>query len=329
MNVLVTGASGAVGPALVNILLQKSFAVRIMSRTTPPADLFPETVQYFQGDICDPHTANRALEGIDIVYHLAAKLHKTDPSRDLQPAYERINVGGTRNLVQAARSLGISRFVFFSTIAVYGPGRGTEVFDEASSLNPQSLYAFSKCEAEKIVLKARKNDRDEPLGTVLRLAAVYGPRMQGNYASVVKAVLNGRFIPVGAGQNRRTIVYDQDAARAAILAASHFRAAGQVFNVTDGRIYALRDILTAICEANGRRKPKYYVPAGPARLAASLSEFGLHLIGVSSPIQRAYVEKLTEDIAVSGEKIRKQLGFQPRYNLKQGWKETIQYFRNV
>ena len=294
-----------------------------MSRTPPADKLFPETVEYIQGDICDPDTANRALEGIDIVHHLAAKLHVANPSHDLQPAYQRINVDGTRNLVNAARSAGVSRFVFFSTIAVYGPGCGAQVVDETSPLNPQSLYAVSKREAEKIVLNTCKRDPDEPLGTVLRLAAVYGPRMQGNYVSLIKAVQSRRFIPIGVGQNRRTLVYDQDAARAALLAASHSRAAGQVFNVTDGHIYPLSGILAAIYEGCGRRRPKVYLSAKPARLAAGLAKFVMNLIGVDTRIQRSHVEKLTEDIAVSGEKIQNQLGFQPRYDLQQGWKETV------
>ena len=329
MKVLVTGASGAVGPALVNLLLQKTFAVRVLTRTSPPLKLFPGIVEYMQGDICDPDTAHRALTNIDIVHHLAAKLHVTNPSHDLQPAYQRINVDGTRNLVNAALSAGVTRFVLASTIAVYGPGCGTAVVDEKSSLNPQSDYAASKREAEKIVLNARKPDRNEPLGTVLRLAAVYGPRMQGNYASLVKAVQSRRFIPIGAGQNRRTLVYDRDAARAAMLAASHPRAAGQVFNVTDGHVYPLKKILAVIYEACGRRRPGFYLPAKPVGLVAGMAEKALKLIGIDSPVQRARVEKLIEDIAVSGEKIQNRLGFQPRYDLQQGWQDTIQHLINA
>ena len=324
MKVLVTGASGAVGPALVDVLLQESSAVRVLTRKAPQGDLFPGSVECFQGDICDPGTVNRAVEGIDVVYHLAAKTHTLNPSRDLQRVYQHNNVEGTRNLVQAAQSKGVSRFVFFSTICVYGSGRNTELVDETSPLNPQSLYADSKYKAEKIVLRARKGGAEEPLGTVLRLAAVYGPRMQGNYVSLVKAVQSGRFVPIGTGQNRRTLVYDRDAARAAVLAASHPRAAGQVFNVTDGRIHALSEILAVIYEASGRRRPKYYFPAKPARLAAGLAEFALNLVRIKSPIQRVHIDKFTEDVAVSGEKIQIQLGFQPRYDLRQGWQETFQ-----
>lgn len=325
MKVLVTGASGAVGPALVNILLQKSYAVRILTRTAPPLNLFQEAVEYFQGDICDQGTALSALEGIDSVYHLAAKHHLNAPSHDLQPAYQRVNIEGTQNLVQAAQSLGVSRFVFFSTISVYGPSRTDAVFDETSPLEPQSFYAVSKSEAEKIVLSARKRDQAEPLGTVLRLATVYGSRMKGNFVSLVKALHGGWFIPIGAGQNRRTLVYDDDAARAAVLAASHPLAAGQVFNVTDGRIHAFSDILATICEVCGRRAPKLYLPAMPVRLAVSLTESCLNLCGIDSPIKRIHVDKLIEDVAVSGERIQKLLGFQPRYDLAQGWKETIQH----
>ncbi len=118
-----------------------------------------------------------------------------------------------------------------------------------ATLHPDTFYAQTKLAAEKIVLNARGAD-GQPLGTVLRLCAVYGSRIKGNYERLTHALVRHRFIPIGSGLNRRTLVYDKDVGRAAVLAVSHPAAAGphtnpvgvgagRVFNVTDGTFHTL------------------------------------------------------------------------------------------
>ena len=111
-----------------------------------------------------------------------------------------------------------------------------------------------------------------------------------------------RFIPIGNGLNRRTLVYDKDVGRAAVLAVSHpAAAAGQVFNVTDGRFHTLREIIAAMSLALGQIPPRYSLSARPVRWAAGLLEDAARVIGCQSPIVRTTIDKYTEDIAVSGD----------------------------
>ena len=196
------------------------------------------------------------------------------------------------------------------------------MLNEMSPIHPDTFYAQTKCAAEQIVLNARGAD-SQPLGTVLRLGAVYGSRIKGNYERLTRALAGNRFIPIGNGLNRRTLVDDKDVGRAAALAVSHPAAAGRVFNVTDGGSHTLNEIIEAICFALGRKPPRFSLPVGPIRIVAGLIETGYRVIGLKPPVTKAIIDKYTEDIAVDGSLIQKELGFVPQYDLKAGWEETV------
>jgi UDP-glucose 4-epimerase len=267
------------------------------------------------------------MQGVDAVVHMAALLHIVSPSSELLGRYERINVGGTATVVEAAVKVGVKRVVLFSTIAVYGQADG-QVLDEHSPTKPVTFYAQTKLAAEKIVLNA-KNVDGHHLGTVLRLGAVYGSRIKGNYERLTHALARNRFIPVGDGLNRRTLVYDKDVGRAAVLAAFHPAAAGRIFNVTDGAFHTLNEIIESICSALGCKPPRLSLPSGIIRSLAGAIEGGYHIFGLSSPVTPEMVDKYTEDIAVSGCLIQKELEFLPQYDLKAGWHETIGEMRHM
>jgi UDP-glucose 4-epimerase len=192
-------------------------------------------------------------------------------------------------------------------------------------------------------LNAKRNG-GQPLGTVLRLGAVYGSRIKGNYERLTRALAGNLgtrsqflrklghvprlpFIPVGNGLNRRTLVYDKDVGQAAVLAVSHPAAAGRVFNVTDGEFHTLNEIIESICSALGRKPLRLSLPVWPTRTLIGLIEKGSHAIGIKPPITRAIIDKYTEDIAVDGSLIQKELGFVPQYDLKTGWEETVREMR--
>ncbi|MCJ7663527.1 MAG: SDR family oxidoreductase, partial [Desulfobacterales bacterium] len=126
---------------------------------------------------------------------MAALLHIVNPPPELREKYERVNVGGTAMIADAAIKAGVKRVVLFSTIAVYGQAEG-QVLNEQSPTHPDTFYAQTKLSAERIVLNARVAD-GQPLGTVLRLGAVYGSRIKGNYERLTHALARHRFIPIG------------------------------------------------------------------------------------------------------------------------------------
>jgi nucleoside-diphosphate-sugar epimerase len=239
--------------------------------------------------------------------------------------YRRINVGGTATVVEAAIKAGVKRVVLFSTIAVYGPADGQEL-NEQSPTQPETFYAQTKLAAEKIVLNAKRAN-GQLIGTVLRLGAVYGSRIKGNYERLTHALARNRFIPIGSGLNRRTLVYDKDVGRVAALTVTHPAAVGRVFNVTDGEFHTLKEIIESICSALGGKPPRLSLPVGPTRILAGLIEKGAYAIGIKPPVTREMVDKYTEDIAVDGSLIQKDLGFAPLCDLRASWEETIREMR--
>ena len=327
MNILVTGATGAVGPCVVQALCKSGHIVRTFSLDRPALGALPPNVEERTGDVTDKAALQSAMHGVDAVVHLAALLHIVNPPPELREKYERINVGGTESVVDTAVKAGAKRIVLASTIAVYGPSGG-RVLDEGSEAFPDTFYAQTKLAAEKIVLNAKRAD-GQPLGTVLRFGAVYGAGLKGNYQRLLRALARSRFIAVGDGSNRRSLIFDKDLAGAVALVVSHPAATGQVFNLTDGRFHTLREIITAISLALGRTPPRYSLPARPVRWAAGLVEEAARLMGCQSPIVRATIDKYTEDIAVSGDKIRHLLGFNPQYDLASGWRETVEDMRHA
>lgn len=324
-SVLITGATGAIGPRVVHALDQAGLRIRAFSFDTPASGMFPQSVENLIGDVTDQVAVQSAMRDVDAVVHMAALLHIVNPPPELRAKYERVNIGGTETIVQAAIRAGVKRIVFFSTIAVYGRSNGC-VLNEMSPTHPETFYARTKLSAEQIVLNARGAD-GQPLGTVLRLGAIYGSRIKGNYERLTRALEQHRFIPIGNGLNRRTLVYDKDVGRAAVQAVFHPAAAGRLFNVTDGGFHTLNEIIEAICSGLGRTSPRLSLPVGLMRIVAGLIEKGASTIGIKAPVTRETVDKYSEDIAVDGSFIQKEIGFIPQYNLKTGWKETIREMR--
>ena len=317
--VLVTGASGALGPPVLRAFAEAGWSVRSLSRSKP---LPPggSAVHHVQGDVRDEEKVRQAVRDVDVVVHMAALLHVTDETQERAAEYRDVNIRGTEVVVRAARDAGVSRVVLTSSIAVYGPQDGS--VNEETGPKPDTLYASTKYQAEEVVLNSRT-------GVVLRLGAVYGPTVKGNYERLVRSLALGRFVPVGRGLNRRTVVYEDDVAHAILLSASHPAAVGHRFNVTDGSVHTVAAITESICRALGRRPPRFPLPVSLGRAALLPVEFAFRALGRRPPVSRQTLEKYLEDIAVSGDAIRKTLGFSPEWDLDRGWRETVEGMRRL
>ena len=315
---VITGATGALGPRTADAFLRAGYAVRAIARHRPAPGVLSPGIEVVTADVTDDAAVATAFDGADVIVHLAARLHAFGGAVD-EAEYRRVNVDGTAAVVRAALAGGATRLVFVSSIAVYGTP--AQVADEASPTVQDSAYAATKLAAERIVLEARRAD-GTPLATVLRLAATYGSRVKGNYHDLVSLLASGRYVGIGAGTNRRTLIYDRDAAAAFVFAASHRDAAGRIFNVTDGRFHEVRDIVSAIAIALGRRPPRLHLPAGPIRFAMKVVDAATNTVGGRRWRLAERLDKYFEDVCVSGERFM-GLGFSPRFDLSAGWADAV------
>jgi UDP-glucose 4-epimerase len=323
--VLVTGASGAIGPAVVEALLAAGYDVRTLARHVDDTR-YSRSVETRVGDITDPGPVTSAVHGVVAVVHLAARLHLAGPpSRDID-AYRLVNVSGTSRVVNAAVAAGVQRVVFASTIAVYGSSL-PEPVNELSPVVPDTPYAETKFQAEEIVRNARTSD-GQPIGVVLRLGAVYGARIKGNYRSLVRALARHRFVPIGDGSSRRTLIHDSDVGQAIVRALENPAAAGCTYNVTDGAVHTTDEIVRAICHALGRPAPRLRVPASFAFGAATVFDELHRLTGRGPGALRDRLKRYVENVAVDGSAIQRELDFVPEYSLERGWRQVIAELRS-
>ncbi len=319
--VLVTGATGSVGPGLVRELMGAGYSVRTVVRPNSSINVLPHGTDNRVGDILNRQFLDSAMSDVKIVFHLAAKLHIPNPMKKLQSEYWRVNVDGTRNVVAASEAAGVKRLIYFSTINVYGGTNGLAI-DETFIPFPQDIYSETKYAAEQIVLSAQGGESGIPMGVVLRMSAIYGSRMKGNYPRMVRAIARGRFVPIGSGANRRTMIHEEDAIRAALIAAESLVAAGEIFNVSDGTFHTLWDIYSAICVALERPVSGWFLPVRPIRFVARIAD-ALSFVAKRQMHLTSAIDKLVEDVAVGADKIQTQLGFCPLIDLHQGWTKTL------
>jgi len=313
---LVTGATGAIGPSLVNYLLNHGYVVRSYGLDEPAPGLFAEQIEHFTGDINDEAHLSKALVGVDVVFHLAALLHIENPDPELAPQYYRVNVDGSRLVAEQAARAGVRRLVYFSTVKVYGV-RQREPVTEDDPACPQSIYAQTKLAGEEAVHTVTGIET-----CVLRLSAVYGPRLKGSWSRLVDAIERRRFVPIGDLQNVHSLTFVDDVAQAALLVGHHPHAINQIYNVVGYETPTLQDILKAIYSALGRKMPSFTIPTPVALVGSNIIGRSCKLIGKQSALTAEAVHQLTVNEVYSGYKLS-QLGFNPVLTLKQSWQQTI------
>ena len=313
---LVTGGTGAIGPALVHHLAMQGYTVSSYSRRTPDTKRLISDVEYIQGDLGDQEKLARALQGIDIVFHLAALLHVENPPPELAERYHAINVTGTENVARQAVQAGVRRFVYFSTVKVYGIQQRDPLSEEAVP-NPKTMYAQTKFRGEQVVHSAGDLET-----VVLRLSAVYGPSLRGSWERMVKAIMKGWFVPIGTLQNQRSMTYVDDVARAAQFAAEHPSTYGQVFNVVGQETVTMHEILSAIYTVLDKPLPQVRIPGSIALSGIQFMNRAMALMGKQSPLTSEAIEQLVTDEVYSGAKLRR-LGLETFTPLSQGWEQTI------
>ena len=296
MRVLVTGAAGCLGRAVLARLAARGHEARGHDLAAAPPGAVA-TAGWVRGDLFAAGLDGAAAT-CDAVVHCAALVHRPDV-RD-PAAYERINVDGTRHVLDVARDAGVApgRCVTASTVGVYGRDHDLDA-DEDSPVAPVTPYAASKLRAETLVR--------ERGGVVLRFPVLYGPGDRGNVAQLMRAIARGRFVLPGPCDRPRSLGAAATAAEGLVLALE--RGAAGLFLITDDHDLTVSELAAGLAEALGARPPAR-VPYPPVWLAAALGS-ALAAAGLRAPLTLDALRKLTTRLTFSCARAKAMLGYRP------------------
>lgn len=313
MRILLTGASGFVGRATLRAALSAGHEVlAVVRRGAAPA--LPAQVVRISGLASYPGWSD-ALDGVDAVVHLAARVHVMGRAADSLAEYRAVNVEGTRQLASAAVDAGVGRFVFVSSVKVHGKAGHDAPLTADSPVAPVDAYGRSKAEAEDAL---REMESRSGLGVVVvRPPLVYGPDVGGNFLTLLKAVSRGWPLPLGRVDNRRSLLYVDNLADLLLLTAVHPGSAGRALLVADGPPVSTPELIRRMGRALDRPVRMPAVPESWLRLAGRVT-------GGS-----AAVDRLLGSLAVDDALTRDLLDWHQPVTGDEGLRRTADWFRGT
>jgi nucleoside-diphosphate-sugar epimerase len=323
MRVLVTGGTGFVGSHLVRRLLARGHEVTTLDRR---AGLFDDELRSLGavmlcGSVTDSAVLDRASSGCEVVFHLAS------PFGDiLEPdaAYWRIEVEGTRKVLETAARHGVRRVVHCSTQGVHGtiaepPG------DEDSPIAPRDYYCYSKAEGERVVREFQERGLDV---VIVRPTSVYGPGDTRGWLKLYRMVAGGWFLMIGDGRTWNHPVYIDNLVDLFELAAAAPQARGRTYLAADEEPVTLTELVASVGSAVGAtvrivRFPWY----GAARFGAAGVETLYKALGRTPPVFRRRLSWFATNRAFRIDRARRELGYSPCVSLEEGLRRTANWYR--
>ena len=313
LRVFVTGACGFVGKALCQQLIDHQCEVFAGMRAAPrlrdwPASFHPVAT----GDLSMQTLPREALQPMDIVVHLASRVHVMQENEaDPLATFRRINVDATLNLARAAAAAGVRRFVFVSSVKVNGEATTDRPFDHIVAPAPIDPYGVSKMEAE---IGLREIARTTGMDVVIvRPPLVYGPGVGANFLRLLKLVRAGLPLPLASVKNLRSMVYLGNLVDLIRVCVTHPNAAGKTFLASDGEDVSTPELLRRIATAMGRPARLLPFPTGLLGWIASIAGKG------------AEAERLLGSLQVDSSYARQQLDWQPPFTMNEGLAETVRW----
>ncbi len=325
MNVLITGATGFIGSHLVKALVDEGHHCRCLVRKTSNINYLINlnSVELFYGDITNRDSLKAIGEGIDIVYHLAAAGHVSAISNKAYQQFRKINVEGTRNVIEACLNYSIKKFVHFSSTAAMGLIKRS-IVDENTPCQPKTPYQKSKRDSELIALDYWKRFNFPVV--VLRPCMVYGPSGKGEFLKICKLIKKGWFPKIGRGKNLTPIVYVEDVVQAAI-SVGKISKCGEVYLIASENSYELDYIRNLILKKLEVNKPYPYIPISFAKLGALGIEVFARIFNFVPIVTYKNIDSTVTDRVFSILKAREQLEYRPKFGLEQGIGKTIKWLK--
>jgi 2-alkyl-3-oxoalkanoate reductase len=321
VKVLITGATGFLGSHVAEILRDEGHQVRALVRKSSKVDLLKK----WGVELCDASLERgegleRAVDGVDAVVHSAGIVKARSPEE-----FHEVNVGGTIHLLDATKkhNPGVKRWVYISSLAAHGFSADGKPRALDAEPRPVTHDGRSKLAGERAALA----EKDALPITVFRPPAIYGPRDQEMFAFF--QLVSRRLAPfMGDDQNRVSLIYARDCARAIVHALTQDHPSGRIYSVEDGQPYTQRELADAIARALGVNPIRLKVPISVVSLAAVGSELYGRLRNQAVMLTRDKVNELREPYLICGsDEIRKELGWKPEVQLDEGAKLTAKWYR--
>lgn len=298
---LVTGAAGFLGRYLVRALLARGKTVRALDLVVP-RDTEPE-VEWRAGDVRDAEAVQKACEGVEVVYHLAALI----PQRRADAAtMQAVNVGGTQHVLDASLAKGVRRVVYLSSVEIFGVPAIVPC-PEDGPLAPLGEYGRNKIAAEKACLQAVERGLEV---TILRPPTIIGPRLAEPFlVGMLNDIRAGRPVMLlGKGQNRFQFVHVEDVVTACLIAADHPAAVGQAFHIGSADVPPIRSMVEEVIHRVGSTSTVRSIPVPLARVVMAL----LRPLG-KAPLEPEHLAIAVADYVFDIGKARRVLGWEPRW----------------
>ncbi len=267
----------------------------------------------------DKESVRASLDGISEVYHLAAAFRTEHADRD---QFYRTNVTGTGNLLEAARDVGVRRFVHCSTVGVHGEIEDAPA-SESYRCKPGDYYQQTKLEGERLAREYA--DRGLQV-SVVRPAGIYGPG-DTRFLKLFKAIALGRFVMVGSGRTLYHMTYVDDVVHGLMLAGKVPAAVGEAFIIAGDRYTTLRRLVDLTADALGVPQPRLRLPYAPVYATSVVCDLAFRIVGADPPLYPRRVEFFAKDRAFDIGKAGRILGYSPEVGLEEGLAKTARWYR--
>jgi nucleoside-diphosphate-sugar epimerase len=321
-KVLVTGTTGFTGGYLCRRLVVEGYEVRGLSLPGIDAqELEKDGVRIFRGDLTKKETLLEPVQGVDVIYHIAAVYREENIPKKV---FWAVNYEGTKNLLEVAEQAGIRRFVHCSTVGVQGEIQNPPASEEAP-YNPGDYYQESKMEGELVALDFFRNRRLS--GVVFRPVGIYGPGDM-RFLKLFRYIRNGTFRMFGSGEVLYHLTYIDDLIDGILLVGEKPNIEGEIFTLAGGRYTTLNELVGIIANVLGVTVPRRHFPVWPLWLAGAVCELLCSPFRVHPPIYRRRVDFFIKDRAFDIRKAREKLGYQPKVDLQTGLTKTAEWYRS-
>lgn len=321
MKILVTGATGFIGSHLVDALVEKGYQVRCLVRETRNVMRLKNiSAELIYGDINELESLEKALDGIDVVYHLAGVLGQIGiPDK----VYWQVHVQGTKNILEASQKHNIKKFIYCSTAGVTGPAAHLPQ-DESLPYNPSNIYEVTKAEAEKSVLQYHRENGLPVI--VIRPEFVYGPGDM-HTLGIFKTVRKRMFILIDGGKAFLHPTYIDDLTHGFLLCLDSRQANGEVYLIAGERYITLNEFATLIAKALNVPRPTIYIPKSLAFALGAVTQFTGTVFRFNPPLTVPRVKTLCRSAGCSTFKAKEQLGYCPVVKLEEAIMRTANWYK--